>query len=93
VITAVPDPGTYTLMLTGLGIMGFIASGKKRQDGKLLFVTQHSPDMAPLQQSFHFFSARTATPFLESGNSTRFSCDSVRSPENRRCVICNHSHG
>ena len=30
-ISSVPEPGTYALMLTGLGIMGFFARRKKRQ--------------------------------------------------------------
>jgi hypothetical protein len=61
VITDVPEPGTYSLMLTDLGNMGLVASGNKRQDVKLLFETQHSPDMAPLRQDFHFFAAPTST--------------------------------
>jgi hypothetical protein len=101
VVTDVPEPGTYTLMLAGLGIMGLVASGKNRQDSKLLFETQHSPDMAPLRQRFHSFAAPTATPFIESGISTRFSwngsstqCfrDMLRSSMSFKSVTCHHSN-
>jgi len=63
-VTDVPEPGTYTLMPTGLGIMGLLASGKKRQGSRLLFETQHSLDMASLRQRFHSFAAPTATPLF-----------------------------
>jgi hypothetical protein len=79
VVTDVPEPGTDTLMLTGLGIMGWLVKRKKHKQVAAGIVALS--DTAPLRRGFHFFETPATVLFLEAVIPHSFSASAFSVPE------------